>query len=220
MREIDPTIPVSPPPEPRTPRVTVYSMPEERSPVISGSLPLMEPPPEQYLPAVVDPLGEVAEIDGRQVTESEFYRYGFNHLTYGEIAKLHRASVMWVSTLMKKYGWTAEAYSRGLADKDQETVVVSERSMRRLIEGHTLTEEKLDRFGSVHQLEKEIGPNGSAAQFVLERRAPERYAKEREPDNKTVNITIIGTVNQMLKQKGIAPVEITESTVVSSKPAP
>lgn len=194
----------------------VYELPPEPLPVVSGSLPLEKPPPEQVLPALVEPQGETAEVDGRFISESEFYRYGFNQLTYGEIGLLHRASVMWVSTLMRKLPWTQAAYSRGLQDKDQETVVVSERGLRKLVEGHTIIEEKLDRHGGVHSLEKEFGPNGQAAQFILERRAPERFGKEREPEGKTVNITIIGTVNQMLKQKGLPPVEITPAAVVSS----
>ncbi len=131
--------------------------------------------------AILDPAGQVVEIDGRVLSERLMFSFGYTGSTFQEIAEEFAASVLWVEVAVRQNPWLEEARVSGVAARDRDRVLRAERGYDKLIDGHTIVKQKIDKMGDVHDLEEEVSPNGEAIKKVLETRARDRYGKDSRP---------------------------------------
>ncbi len=164
---------------------------------------------ETIVPVVVEPIldppGQCVTVDGRLLSERLMFAFGFGGFTFTEIAEELAASVMWVEVAVRGYPWLEEARLAGVAARDRDRVLRAERGLDKLIDGHVLIKQKVDKMGEVHDLEEEVSPSGEAIKKVLETRARDRYGKDSRPVE--VHVTIGAMDAAMARAAGAQRVE-------------
>lgn len=161
-----------------------------------------EEPDPTDAPAVSDPVGRVAVVDGKMLTEAMFFRLGFARATISEMASTCMASVLWMSKAMTTEPWIGEAYKSGMAARDTEGPVVARRALDRLVEGYVLDQQKVTKDGCVVDYKEAVGPSVEAVKFQLGH-TDTRYRKDSAPPPGVVPISVLVQINQGLREAGV-----------------
>jgi hypothetical protein len=94
--------------------------------------------------------------------------------------------------IMRDRPWMKSAYDRGKAVRDEHLVVEAERGLEGGVKGGTQWKEKLTKDGGIIEVEEQVLPDRASIEFVLKKRAPERWGDIIEKPNMTIHI---GTIN-------------------------
>ncbi len=84
----------------------------------------------------------------------------------------------------------------------------AERATDKLIDGHVLVKQKVDKFGVEHDLKEEVGPNAVTVIKVLETRARDRYGKDSRPVEVHVTLDALSAAQE--RARGAIRVEHVE----------